>query len=56
MVVSNTSPLRYLIAVGQTDLVVQVFEEVLIPPAVLAELTHLSGRDDVRRWIGKQPV
>ena len=49
MIVSNTSPLRYLIAVGQADLIQKVFEEVLIPPAVLTELTHPSGRDDVRR-------
>jgi len=55
MVVSNTSPLRYLIAVGQADLVAQVFEEVLIPPAVLTELTHPSGRGDVRCWMEQRP-
>ena len=56
MIVSNTSPLRYLIAVGQADLIQKVFEEVLIPPAVLTELTHPSGRDDVRRWIERRPT
>jgi len=56
MIVSNTSPLRYLVAVGQVDLLRQVFEKVLIPPAVFAELTHPSGRDDVRQWIEQPPA
>jgi predicted nucleic acid-binding protein len=56
MVVSNTSPLRYLIAVGQADLIAYVFKEVLIPPAVFIELTHPSGDDKVRRWIEQCPV
>lgn len=56
MIVSNTSPLRYLIAVGHADLIKEIFEEVLIPPAVLAELTHSSCRDDVRHWIEHRPA
>jgi predicted nucleic acid-binding protein len=56
MVVSNTSPLRYLIAVGQTDLVTQVFRDVLIPSAVLTELTHPSSREDVRNWMMQLPA
>jgi len=44
MVVSNTSPLRYLIVVGQAGLIGKVFQQVLIPPAVIAELTHPSAR------------
>lgn len=52
---SNTSPLRYLIAVGQADLIAKVFTEVLTPPAVLAELLHPSGREDVRCWITQRP-
>jgi uncharacterized protein len=55
MIVSNTSPLRYLIAVGQADLVGKVFHEVLVPPAVIEELTHPSGREDVRRWVSPNP-
>jgi uncharacterized protein len=29
---------------------------VLIPPAVLAELTHPSSREDVRQWIEQRPA
>ncbi len=56
MIVSNTSPLRYLIAVGEADLIRKVFGEVVIPPAVFAELTHPSGREDVRQWIEQCPA
>lgn len=55
MIVSNTSPLRYLIAVGQAGLLQKVFEEVLIPPAVLAELTHSSSPETVRQWAEQRP-
>jgi len=55
MVVSNTSPLRYLIAVGQADLAGQVFHQVRIPPAVVAELTHPSAPPAVRRWMQDLP-
>ena len=37
-VVSNTSPILNLAIVGQLDLIRQQFEQVQIPPAVLAEL------------------
>ena len=33
-VVSNTSPLRYLIAAGQADLLAKLFGTILIPSAV----------------------
>lgn len=32
-----------------------MFTEVLIPPAVLAELLHPSGREDMRGWIEQRP-
>lgn len=55
MIVSNTSPLRYLIGVGAADLLPKLFHDVLIAPAVLKELTHPSGREDVRRWVEQCP-
>jgi predicted nucleic acid-binding protein len=56
MIVSNTSPLRYLIAVGQADLIANVFHEVIVPAAVLEELTHPSGREVVRHWMEQCPA
>ena len=37
--VSNTSPLRYLIAVGRVDLLPGLFDEILIPFGVADELS-----------------
>jgi predicted nucleic acid-binding protein len=56
MVVSDTSPLRYLIAVGQADLIDKLFNQVLIPPAVREELTHPSGLPQVREWMRRPPT
>jgi predicted nucleic acid-binding protein len=54
-VVSNTSPLRYLIAIGQADLVQQIFGQVLISRGVQEELTHRSCPEMVRQWMVHTP-
>jgi predicted nucleic acid-binding protein len=38
--VSNTTPLRYLIAIEQDDLLGQLFEKVFVPVAVYEELNR----------------
>ena len=40
--VSNTTPLRYLIAIEQEHLLGKLFEKVLVPVAVHEELTDSS--------------
>jgi predicted nucleic acid-binding protein len=55
MVVSDTSPLRYLIAVDQADILGKLFGHLLIPPAVHRELIHPSARWDVRDWTLSPP-
>ena len=40
--ISNTSPLQYLHQCGLTDLLVKLYEEILVPPAVVQELA--AGR------------
>jgi predicted nucleic acid-binding protein len=37
MVVSNTSPLRYLVAAGRADLLAKLFGTILLPSAVERE-------------------
>jgi predicted nucleic acid-binding protein len=54
-VVSNTSPLRYLIAVGQSDLIANIFGHVLIPREVEKELTHPAALPVVRQWMKQRP-
>jgi predicted nucleic acid-binding protein len=54
-VVSNTSPLRYLILVGNVGLVEQIFRTILIPQEVERELTDPSAPDAVRQWMLHRP-
>jgi predicted nucleic acid-binding protein len=55
IVVSNTSPLRYLITVGQATLIHNLFGHVVIPRAVELELTHPSAPAAVREWMAHPP-
>jgi hypothetical protein len=50
LVISDTSPLRYLILIGQADLLPALYSEVLIPEAVADELNQPATPDPVRRW------
>ncbi len=55
-VVSNTSPLRYLIAVDHSELLAGLFGEILIPTGVAEELADRGAPLIVRRWIAKPPT
>jgi hypothetical protein len=54
--VSNTTPLRYLIAIGQEHLLGQLFEKVLVPVAVHGELTDTRTPELVRRRVLSLPA
>jgi predicted nucleic acid-binding protein len=54
-VVSDTSPISYLILIGQTALVEKLFGRVLIPPAVMAELLHGGTPASVRQEVSQRP-
>jgi len=49
--VSNTTPLRYLIAIDQEHLLGQLFEKVFVPVAVHEELTDAGAPGNVRRRV-----
>ncbi len=55
IVVADTSPLNYLILIDQADLLLSLFEEVLLPDAVHRELQHPKTPEKVRHWIAKAP-
>ena len=44
IVVSNTSPITNLAAIGQLDLLHPIYREVVVPEAVFQELTAESGQ------------
>lgn len=56
VVISDTSPLRYLILIGQADLLPALYSEVLIPEAVSDELNQPATPEPVRRWIAHRPA
>lgn len=53
--VSDTTPLRYLIAIGQEGLLEQLFGHLLIPPPVHAELSDSRTPAGVRQWMSTRP-
>jgi predicted nucleic acid-binding protein len=55
-VVSNTSPVRYLVLLGQSELIGQLFGAVLIPQAVERELLDPSAPLPVRQWMAQRPA
>jgi predicted nucleic acid-binding protein len=54
--VSNTTPLRYLLAIDQEHLLGQLFESVFVPAAVYAELIDTGTPEMVRRRILSPPA
>jgi uncharacterized protein len=62
IVISNTSPITNLAAVGQLSVLQQLYETVVIPEAVYAELTAGDGAQpggaevQTLQWIETKPV
>ena len=54
--VSNTTPLRYLIAIEQEHLLGRLFEKIFVPRAVHEELTDARTPDFVRRRVISPPA
>jgi predicted nucleic acid-binding protein len=55
VVVSDTSPLHYLILCGVEGVLPQLFQQVVIPPTVFAELQHPNTPAPVRDWAQSLP-
>jgi uncharacterized protein len=56
IVVADTSPINYLIQIGEIELLSSLYERVMIPPAVLEELTHSGAPAAVRIWMIDHPA
>jgi predicted nucleic acid-binding protein len=54
--VSNTTPLRYLIAIEQDHLLGKLFRRVIVPTAVHDELTDARTPENVRRRVMSRPA
>lgn len=56
LVVSDTSPLNYLVLIGAIDVLPQLFREVHAPTQVLNELAQSRAPDEVRAWAENPPT
>jgi predicted nucleic acid-binding protein len=56
VVVSDTSPLHYLILCGAETLLPRLFSQVVIPPTVFRELQQPNTPAPVRQWAGSLPA
>lgn len=54
-VVSNTSPLCYLILIEEIQVLAELFTDIVIPTAVRRELAHPDAPREVRDWISSPP-
>ena len=50
IVVADTTPLNYLVLIGEIDLLPTLYRSVLIPPAVFLELQSPKTPPEVRTW------
>jgi predicted nucleic acid-binding protein len=55
VVVADTSPLNYLVLIGQIEILQGLYGSVLVPQEVLAELTGSGAPPKVSDWIRSRP-
>ncbi|MBE9139305.1 DUF3368 domain-containing protein [Nodosilinea sp. LEGE 07088] len=55
IVVSDTSPINYLLLIGQIDLLPQLFQQIIIPDVVRDEMLDSLAPPALRQWIVNPP-
>ncbi|HYO14136.1 MAG TPA: DUF3368 domain-containing protein [Thermoanaerobaculia bacterium] len=55
IVVADSGPLHYLILLDQTELLERFYGQVIVPEAVLRELTFDKAPRPVKEWLSKPP-
>lgn len=55
IVVADTSPLNYLVLLGKPDILPKIYGRVVVPTAVVLELSHPDAPSAVRVWINSPP-
>ena len=51
VVIADTSPINYLLLIGEIAILPRLYGQVLIPPEVLAELSDTDALPAVLSWI-----
>ncbi len=55
IIVSNTSPINYLILIGHINLLPKMFKQIIIPQEVYHELSDAAAPLSVQTWIATPP-
>jgi predicted nucleic acid-binding protein len=55
LVVADTSPIFYLLSIGQIELLPRLFTTVFVPDAVHKELCHPTAPPRLQEWIAERP-
>jgi predicted nucleic acid-binding protein len=56
LVIADTGPINYLILIGYIDLLPRMFERVVLPAPVQAELSSVFAPPPVQDWIATPPA
>jgi predicted nucleic acid-binding protein len=56
LVITDNTPLRYLILLGYADILSALFDRIIIPRTVVTELQHPKTPPVVRAWMAQPPV
>jgi predicted nucleic acid-binding protein len=56
VVVADTGPVNYLVQIDAIDVLVKLFDKIIVPAAVHDELTHIRAPTAVRAWAGSSPA
>ncbi len=55
IIISDTTPLHYLVLIEKETILPELFDEIVIPEAVAAEMKHVRTPPAVRRFIDAPP-
>lgn len=55
IVVSDTTPINYLILIDQIDLLKKLYGRLIVPESVFEEMQRSQTPEKVRQWIGGHP-
>jgi predicted nucleic acid-binding protein len=55
VVIADTSPINYLVLIGETAILPQLYQRVVIPDEVLIELMDEDAPPEVRQWATHWP-
>jgi predicted nucleic acid-binding protein len=56
IVIADTSPLNYLVLIGEAEILERLYRRVIVPKAVWRELQHPETPAAVAEWVAHRPL